>query len=95
MILYAHTKEGGKLHIVLNKQPEKYLDKCTQSSYDKLIKAIDGLINLQGDIVKLQGRKDEYRLKIPPYRVIFKYSKTTKTITVTKIDTRGDVYKRG
>ena len=83
------------MFIDLNKQSEKYLDKCSQKNYEKITTAIEGLKNLKGDIVKLQGRKDEYRLKIPPYRVIFKYNKESKVITVTRIDTRGDAYKKG
>nr|AGS51622.1 hypothetical protein [uncultured bacterium contig00017] len=49
----------------------------------------------EGDIIGLAGRKNEYRLKIPPYRIIFSYVKGEDIITVTKIDTRGDVYKKG
>jgi mRNA-degrading endonuclease RelE of RelBE toxin-antitoxin system len=83
------------MRIELKKQPEKYLDKCTQDDYDKIYNALVKLENLQGDIKKLQGRKDEYRVKIPPYRIIFTYDKVRKVIIVTRIDTRGDVYKKG
>lgn len=83
------------MHIEIKKQPEKYMDKCTQSDFDKLDNAIEGLRTLQGDIVKLKGRTDEYRLKTPPFRIIFKYCKKKKVIIITKIDTRGDVYKKG
>ncbi len=82
------------MHIDLMKQPKKYLSKCTQNDYAKIKKALDGLENLQGDIKKLQGRSDEYRLKIPPFRVIFTYDKATKIITINKIDVRGGAYKK-
>ena len=80
------------------------MDKCTQNDYDKIDDALDGLQNLDGDIVKLSGRKNEYRLKIPPFRIIFQIigvaddtdsTKTKKVIVVTRINTRGDVYKKG
>ena len=92
------------MEVVLKKQPEKYMDKCTQNDYDKIDDALDGLQNLDGDIVKLSGRKNEYRLKIPPFRIIFQIidvaddtdsTKTKKVIVVTRINTRGDVYKKG
>ena len=83
------------MKIELKKQPEKYLNKCTDGDYNKINKALSDLENLQGDIKKLQGRKDEYRVKLPPFRIIFKYDRVGKIITVTKIDTRGDAYKKG
>ena len=77
------------------KQPKKYMDKCNKNDYNKINGALIDLENLQGDIKKLQGRKDEYRIKLPPFRIIFKYDKINKIIIVAKIDTRGDVYKKG
>ena len=85
--------EGMKL--IFKKQPEKYLDKCQPKSYEKLKSALSGLEDLKGDIKKLEGRKNEYRLKLPPFRIIFTYVKGEDFITVTKIITRGDAYKKG
>ena len=93
-IIYKGKGVDG-LKVELRKQPEKYLSKCTESEYNKINGALSDLENLKGDIKKLQGRKDEYRVKLPPFRIIFVYDKVSKTITVTKIDTRGDVYKKG
>ena len=83
------------MHISLSKQAEKYLDKCDIKTYTRLKAAIDGLANFEGDIVKLQGRKDEYRLKKPPYRIIFTYNADSNTIYVKNIHPRGDAYKKG
>ena len=83
------------MRIELKKQPEKYLNKCARSARIKLTEALSDLENLRGNIKKLEGRKDEYRVKLPPFRVIFKYDRTRKVIVVTKIDTRGDAYKKG
>lgn len=83
------------MQIVLKKQPTKYLNKCSQKTYAKLDKDLSGLEDWEGDIKALQGRKDEYRLKVPPFRIIFTYVKGDDVITVTKIDTRGDAYKKG
>lgn len=86
------------MKVEIAKQPKKYLEKCTQSDYDKIYKVLSelpNLENLQGKIKKMQGRENEYRIKLPPFRIIFKYDKSSKVITVTTIDTRGDVYKKG
>jgi mRNA-degrading endonuclease RelE of RelBE toxin-antitoxin system len=58
----------------LKKSAEKYLLKLPKRQYDKLMSALAGLENLEGDIVRLHGKKDTYRLKTPPYRILFEYS---------------------
>lgn len=83
------------MRVELKKQPVKYLDKCSKGDYEKLCNAIYGLEDLCGDIKKLRGYEDEYRLKVPPYRVVFTYNSSDKVITVQRIGTRGDVYKKG
>ena len=81
--------------IDLKKQPEKYLSKCQKNMRIKLLNALKGLEDWNGDIIGLQGRKNEYRLKVPPFRIIFTYKMGDDVITVVKIDTRGDAYKKG
>ena len=81
--------------ITLSKQAQKYLDKCDNATYLRLERAIDGLAIFDGDIVKLKGRKDEYRLKKPPYRIIFSHVLDSEEIHVKSIGTRGDIYKKG
>ena len=81
--------------ITLSKQAQKYLDKCDSGTYLRLEKAIDGLATFDGDIVKLRGRQDEYRLKKPPYRIIFIHVQGSAAIFVKSIGTRGDIYKKG
>ena len=86
------------MKIVLGKQPKKYMALCSLSDYDKINETLTNLENgqgLQGKILKLKGRKDEYRISIPPFRIIFKLDKVNKVMIITKIDTRGDVYKKG
>ena len=83
------------MNITISKQAEKYLDKCDDKTYRRLKAAIDGLETFDGDIAKLQGRKDEYRLKKPPYRIIFEYKMGSNDIFVKHIGPRGDAYKKG
>jgi len=86
------------MKIELGRQAKKYMAICSQKHYDKIDETLTKLENfqdLQGKIKKLQGRKDEYRISVPPFRIIFKLDKLSKKIVITKIDTRGDVYKKG
>jgi len=83
------------IKVQLNKQAEKYLGKCPQNVYKKLVNALLGLEEWRGDIVELAGQNDVYRLKVPPFRILFTYTKGADTITVIRISPRGDAYKKG
>jgi len=86
---------GARVKIAFGKQAEKYLVKCDKKTYDRLKDAIDGLLEGGGDIVKLQGKKDTYRLKKPPYRIIFRVDEKLNIIYIEGIYPRGDAYKKG
>ena len=90
MILYMQAKEVRAVKVKIKKQPEKYLKKTDTVTYKKLINAIEGLKNLEGDIIKLKG-SEKYRLKIYHYRVIFTCD-SEDTITIEEIGSRGDIY---
>ena len=82
------------MEIVLRKQPQKYLASVDAKTRQKLNRALNGLKELEGDIVKLAGKKDLYRLKIEHYRIIFAYS-GGEIIVVETIDTRTNIkYRR-
>ena len=74
----------------LKKQPEKYLSKVDNRTYKKLRKALDGLEEWKGDIVKLKN-SDYYRLKIPKYRFIFTYDNAINIIAIEEINTRTNI----
>ena len=76
---------GGAMNITISRQAKKYLDKCDDKTFNRLKSAIDGLATFDGDIVKLQGREDEYRLKKPPYRIIFTHVMGSTDIHVENI----------
>jgi mRNA interferase RelE/StbE len=46
------------------------------------------------DIAKLQGTRDQYRLRIGDYRFLYTIIRDQLLIYVYKADKRGDVYKR-
>jgi len=82
-------------NIILSKQAEKYFAKSGKRVQQKLQDALDDLAEFKGDIVKLKGKKNEYRIKIPQFRIIFTYNKGEIEIKVIRINPRGDVYKKG
>ena len=84
-----------EIKIELGKQASKYLNKCDAKTYTKLNDALDDLKKLDGDIKRLGGYKDTYRMKIPPYRILFTYEKGSGIIKVIGIYPRGDAYKKG
>ncbi|MCL1873027.1 MAG: addiction module toxin RelE [Clostridiales bacterium] len=78
--------------VKLKKQPQKYLAKVDSITYKKLRKALDGLENWEGDIIRLKD-SEFYRLKIPQYRIIFthQYDDEINIIWVEEINTRTNI----
>jgi len=71
------------------KQAESYLDKQTEKQAERIKRAINVLPS--GDVKKLKGIKNGYRLRVGSVRILFE--KKGDKIHVIKIDNRGDVYK--
>ena len=48
-----------------------------------------------GDIVRLEGSENEFRLRVGKYRVIYEYltQNDIKILMINKIDSRGGIYK--
>ncbi|MDR3602883.1 MAG: type II toxin-antitoxin system RelE/ParE family toxin [Desulfosporosinus sp.] len=47
-----------------------------------------------GDVKKLQGNIDDYRLRVGNYRIVFSKDDENILICVIKIAPRGEVYKK-
>jgi mRNA interferase RelE/StbE len=80
--------------IILTNAAKKYLKKLTPDNQKRIINALRSLLNETSlaDLKPLKGR-DEARLRVGDYRVILKIDAENKQIVVTKIGSRGDVYK--
>ena len=76
--------------IVYSKQAQKFLNKQSALTRKRLTLAIESLPS--GDVKKLAGYKDLYRLRIGNFRVIF--NKDGEILYILKVDNRGDVYKK-
>ncbi|MCL2574911.1 MAG: addiction module toxin RelE [Defluviitaleaceae bacterium] len=79
-----------KINVKPKKQPVKFLQAVDNKAFKKLDKALKGLEKWEGDIKKLAG-SSKYRLKKPPYRLIFEYDKEANTIYVLEINLRGNI----
>ncbi|MDR3092107.1 MAG: hypothetical protein LBU36_08005 [Clostridiales bacterium] len=80
------------MKISKRKQPIKYLKAADKNTRVKLNKAIDGLLEWRGDIVKIKGT-DMFRLKIGHYRIGFKVDAQNGIISVEIVLPRGEFYK--
>ena len=72
-----------------SKQAEAYLDKQQKKQSERIKNAVKALP--AGDVKKLKGIENGYRLRVGNVRVLFE--KDEGKIHVIKIDNRGDVYK--
>ena len=80
------------MKILLKKQPQKYLAEVYKHKRDKLLKALEKLSKLEGDIAPLAGAKNLYRLKTHHYRIIFERRDGALVITVIEINTRTNIH---
>ena len=71
------------------RQADAYLDKQTKKQVTRIKKAISDLP--AGDVKKLRGIENGYRLRVGSVRVLFE--KIGDKAIVIKIDNRGDAYK--
>lgn len=76
------------MEIRYSKDAIKFLSKQDRITSTRIITAINRLPD--GDVKKLKG-KEEYRLRIGSFRIIF--NKEDNILNIKKIDSRGQVYK--
>ncbi|MGC9366835.1 MAG: type II toxin-antitoxin system RelE family toxin [bacterium] len=77
------------MKIYFSKKAEKYLLSLPLNISTNILNRIE--LIPKGDIKHLKGRKNEYRLRIGKFRILFFISK--EEIYIFKIDSRGDIYK--
>ena len=77
------------MQIEYYKQAVKYINLCDKPTKKRLKLAIESIP--AGDIKKLKGYDNWYRLRVGDLRVLFKY--TDDAIIITDILPRGQIYK--
>ena len=80
------------MEIKLEKQPRKYLRGLDAPTREKLLRALDKLSRLEGDIDPIKGKKNRYRYKTEHYRIVFEWLKNTIVIRVIEINTRTNIH---
>lgn len=81
-------------NLIILKQAEKYLQKLSSVDQKRIIKALKLLIEDKNltDIKPLKGRS-EWRLRVGDFRILYREDQENQAYIVTKIKSRGDVYK--
>lgn len=79
------------MNVEITKRARKQIDGLDKSTQKKIDSAIKGLEFFEGDIVKMAGRNNEYRLKVFHYRIIFRIEDGNRAI-ITEVGKRGDIY---
>lgn len=83
-------KESEKLRIEYSKKAVKYINEVDKKTKGRLKEAIEKIPF--GDIKKLQGVEEGYRLRVGDLRVLF--SMEQDKIYIDNIIPRGQAYKR-
>lgn len=69
----------------------KFIEKQDKTQRIRIYKAIYNLPNR--DVKKLAGCKNEYRLRVGNYRIIYELNQNELIVIVTRADNRGQIYK--
>lgn len=69
----------------------KFIEKQDRFQRIRIYKAIYNLPN--GDVKKMAGYKNEYRLRVGNYRIIYEQNQNEFIILITKAENRGQIYK--
>ncbi len=81
-----------KYNIKYEKKALKYLKKLDKNTQLRIIKSINNLP--LGDVKKLQGNTENYRLRVGSYRIIFSKHDENLIILIIEIKARGEVYNK-
>jgi len=82
---------SNNYNIKLTKKAEKFIKKQDKDTQKRPIKAIVELP--EGDIKKLKGLDEIYRLRVGDFRVIFEKNDNELIVVVIDIGNRGQIYK--
>lgn len=80
--------------LTYHKSAVKFIAKLDKTSQKRIVAGLKGLASVppQGDIKRLQGHADLYRLRIGNFRFIFNIDHQEYAIYIKAIGNRGDIY---
>lgn len=79
--------------IIFKKAAKKFIDKLPRNEKRRVVAAIQQLPD-NGDIKRLQGHKELYRLRVSDYRIIYSVDNGRFIICIIDADNRGQIYYR-
>ena len=80
--------------VVLTASAQRDLRRLDRPVATRILDALARLADTgQGDVTRLQGVSDEWRLRIGDWRVRFRYDHPTRTLEVLRILPRGQAYR--
>lgn len=78
---------------IIKKPAKKFIDGLPVSERRRIVDAIERLPD-SGDIKRLQGHNDLFRLRVGPYRVLYTVDNGEFVIYVVDAGSRGQIYNR-
>ena len=81
-----------KYKVVLERPARKCIHNHPPEQQQRILTALSTLPE-QGNLFPMRGRKNQYRVRIGTYRAIYRLEQNVLTVTVLKVDNRGDDYK--
>ena len=81
--------------ILLERAAEKDLSKLSSRVHDRLIAAIQGLATnpRPPGCRKLAGRKDDWRIRVGDYRVVYEIADEIRIVRIHRVRHRREVYR--
>ena len=80
-----------KYQLIIDKGALKFISKQPIQAKKRLLQAISKLP--EGDVIKMSGKFNLYRLRVGSYRIIYTIDNNRLIIKVVEVGNRGDVYK--
>ena len=77
--------------LIIDKAAVKFIAKQPPQAKKRLLQSISELP--EGDVIKMSGKFNMYRLRVGSYRVVYTIDNNALIIKVIEAGNRGDVYK--
>lgn len=81
-----------RYRVLISKRAEKFLDKLSKGQQEKILVALKNLPDV-GDIKKMSGYDNFFRLRIGSFRIIYSIDNQNLIVEIIAIGNRGDIYK--
>lgn len=87
--------DGAPWRILVTPRAEKDLKRVPLRDQDRIRAAVDALVSnpRPGDVRKLRGARDEWRLRVGDWRVRFRLDQTTRSVALTRVLPRARAYR--